>query len=336
MGWKALIPSFVAALSVASSAWAQTGDPQLKTDHPYSPGEGAMSTPARAVALALATPRGSLGSASNRDRMIRLFLWRAEHYAHLNSPQVYNLPGVAPNPAVENSTTPLMIDYDAMRGLFSYGFGVCGTNHAQMRAFTEEMGWTDRRRALAGDTGYEVFVDGAWRYFNTDQYTIHFQTNSPTAHFASLDDVINTNHHFAEWNPDVGLGYKLPQANTHGSYADFTGITGTVPNRSLQWRDYYANVWKPIAGGNYPMYGEGYTASPIAYRLRRGETFTRWLQPSGIVGDLGLAGLIWWGYNSASSGPYAEWSFVQNGPARDETAGGAEESRGQQRYGNGC
>jgi len=175
---------------------------------------------------------------------------------------------------------------------------------------------------------------------NTDQYTLHFLSNSGSDHFASVDQVITTNHHYAEWNPDLGMGYRLPQANTHGSYADFAGVTGTVPDRSLQWRSYYNDVWK-VSGGNIPMYGEGYTATPIVYRLRRGESFTRWLQPSGVVSDLGLAGLIWWGYNGGNAGsgdnaPYTEWSFVQNAPARDEVAGGTEESRGQQRYGNGC
>jgi hypothetical protein len=335
-GGTFLAAALIAVLGAAPVS-AQVGDPELKTDHPYYPGELGLSTPARAVSTALSRSRGTLGNSTNRDKMIRLFLWRGEHYGHLLSPAVYNLPGVQPDPAGDN---PLMTDYDGMRALFSYGWGVCGTNHAQMRPFTEAMGWTDRRRALPGDTGYEVYVDGGWRYYNTDQYTLHFLSNSSSAHFASLDEVISANHHYIEWNPDVGLGYFMPQANTHGNYQDFTGVTGTVANRSLQWRDYYQNIWKTIPGGNYSLYGEGYAATPIVYRLRKGESFTRWISPSGAVNDLGLAGLIWWGYNGGNmgagdNGPYVEWSFVQNAPSRDETAGGAEESRGQQRYGNG-
>ncbi len=326
---------FLAVLAAAGAlaAPAQAGDPQLKTDHPYYPGELGMSTPQRAVQTALSTPRGTLGSSTNRDKMIRLFLWRAETFAHLYSPAVYNLPGVQPNPQADN---PLMTDYDGMRGLFSYGFGLCGTNHGQMRIFAEALGWDSRRRALNGDTGHEVFVDGGWRYFNTDQYTLHFLSDSSAAHFASLDEVITTNHRYIEWNPDVGLGYQMPQANTHGGYQDFQGATRLVPNRSLQWRDYYLNVWNTTPANSYKMYGEGYTAIPIVYRLRKGESFTRWLQPDGVVADLGLSGRMWWGYNSSTGGPCAEWSFVQNAPARDEVPGGAEESRGQQRYGNGC
>jgi len=330
MGKTSAVSVFVLAFS--ASAWAQTGDPELKTDHPYFPGEAAMSTPTKAVAHALAIPRGSLGNSTNRDKLIRIFLWRGEHFAHQISPAVYNLPAVTPNPSADN---PLMTDYDAMRAMFSYGYGLCGTNHAQMRAFAEELGWTDRRRGLQGDTGYEIFVDGAWRYVNTDQYTLHFLSNSASDHFASLDQVVSTNHRYIEWNPDLGMGYRLPQANTHGSYLDFPGVTGTVANRSLQWRDYYNNVWNIAAASSIKMYGEGYTATPIAVRLRRGESFTRWLQPDGIVGDLALAGRIWWGYNAAG-GPAIPWSFVQNAPARDEIPGGAEESQGNQKYGNGC
>ena len=324
------------AVAAASPAFAQAGGPELRTDDTYFPGEGAMSTPARVIQRANAIPRGTLGSATQRDKFVRLFLWRSENFSHLTSPAVYNLPGTTPDPKSDNG---LMIDYDAMRSLFSYGWGLCGTNHGQMRVFADEAGWESRRRGLQGDTGYEIQVDGGWRYCNTDQYTIHFLSNSPSAHFASVDEVIGINHHYAEWNPDLGLGYRLPQANTHGSYADFAGVTGTVPNRSLQWRSYYNGVWAPP--NNYKLYGEGYTATPVVVRLRRGETFTRWLSPGGAVTELGLAGRIWWGYNGGDMGggdnsPYSQWSFVQNAPARDETPGGAEESRGEQRYGNGC
>ncbi|HYF00589.1 MAG TPA: hypothetical protein VEJ18_16835 [Planctomycetota bacterium] len=307
----------------------QAGDPQLRTDDPYYPGEGAMSTPARCLQAAWATPRGALGSATNREKMIRLFLWRAEHYFHLYSPAVYNMPGMTPKPTTDH---PLMIDYDAMRALFSYGWGLCGTNHGQMRVFTEAAGWTDRRRGLSGDTGYEIFVDGGWRYFNTDQYTLHFLANDPAAHFASVDQVLSTNHHYIEWNPDLGMGYRLPQANTHGNYQNFTGVTGVVANRSRQWRDYYQFVWANNPSNK--MYGEGYTATPIVVRLRRGESFTRWLAPTGAVSELGLAGPAWWGLDG--SAPHAEHSFVQNAPARDEIPGGAEESDGHSRYGNVC
>ncbi|HEX7896911.1 MAG TPA: DNRLRE domain-containing protein [Planctomycetota bacterium] len=309
----------------------QAGDPQLKTDHPHYPGEGAFSTPAKCLQAAWATPRGALGSGTPREKMIRLFLWRAETYAHLSSPAVYNLPGRTPKPTADD---PLMIDYDAMRGLFSYGWGLCGTNHGQMRVFAEAAGWTDRRRGLQGDTGYEVFVDGGWRYFNTDQYTLHFLSNDPAAHFASVDQVVSTNHRYIEWNPDLGLGYRLPQANTHGQYQDFAGVTGTVANRSQQWRGYYTGVWNILPAASTKMYGEGYTATPVAVRLKRGETFTRWMAPGGAQTELGLAGPAWWGHDGAA--PFAEHSFVQNAPARDEIPGGAEESDGNSRHGNVC
>ncbi len=321
-----------ALLALSLGLSAQVGDPQIGTDHPYFPGEKAMSTPARVRDFSNAVPRGTLTAANDREKLIRLFLWRAEHFSHALSPSIYNLPGVTPDPSADNG---LMIDYDAMRSLFSYGFGLCGTNHGQMRAFIEPFGWTDRRRGLQGDTGYEVYVDGAWRYVNTDQYTLHFLTNSPTAHFASLDEVVTTAHRYIEWNPDLGMGYRLPQANTHGSYANFSGATGTVANRSLQWRDYYQNVWNIAPASSIKMYGEGYTAAPVSLRLRRGESFTRWLSPDGVVNELGLAGRIWWGF-TGSGGPVVPWSFVQNAPARDETPGGAEESLSNQRHGNGC
>ncbi|HLH28352.1 MAG TPA: hypothetical protein VKW77_05520, partial [Acidimicrobiales bacterium] len=333
-------------VAAAAPAWAQAGGPELKTDDPYYPGEGALSTPSRVLAHALAVPRGPLGASTNREKMIRLFLWRAEHFAHNVSPEVYNLPGVDPAPSKDN---PLMTDYDAMRALFSYGWGVCGTNHAQMRVFADEAGWPCRRRGLQGDTGFEVQVDAnsppgatGWRYYNTDQYTLHFLANDPSAHFASLDEVVSTAHRYIEWNPDLGLGYRLPQANTHGNYQDFAGVTGTVADRSAQWRDYYQNVWAIAPANAVPLYGEGYTSTPVVVQLKRGETFTRWADPSGAVTDLALAGKLWWGYDAGGgdNSPFTPYSFVQNAPARDQVGpvGANPEASALvgQRYGNGC
>ncbi len=327
------------ALGWAAPAFAQAGGPELKTDDTFFPGEGAMSTPAKVIQHANAIPRGTVGTGTDREKFIRLFLWRAEHYTHLYSPAVYNLPGITPDPSADNG---LMTDYDAMRTLFSYGWGVCGTNHGQMRVFADQAGWESRRRGLNGDTGYEIKIDNAWRYCNTDQYTLHFLSNSPTSHFASVEDVINTNHHYAEWNPDPGLGYHLPQANTHGGYHNAIGVTGTVPYRSLQWQSYYDSVWKP--GSNWKMYGEGYTATPVVVRLRRGETFTRWLGPDGAKTELSLPGRAWWGYNGGDvfgggdQSPYSKYSFVHNAPARDQTSLNPPEESAKvgQRYGNGC
>jgi len=70
----------------SASALAQAGGPELRTDDPYYPGEGALSTTPRVLAHAWGVPRGSLGAGTNREKMIRLFLWRAEHFGHELSP----------------------------------------------------------------------------------------------------------------------------------------------------------------------------------------------------------------------------------------------------------
>jgi hypothetical protein len=351
--FSSLAVGLFAVLAGSAPAWAQAGGPELKTDDPYYPGEGALSTPPRVLSHAFSVPRGTMGASTNREKMIRLFLWRAEHYGHQVSPEVYNLPGTVANSTPDpSSDNPLLTDYDAMRAMFSYGFGVCGTNHAQMRVFTDEAGWPCRRRGLNGDTGFEVQVDAnvppgatGWRYYNTDQYTLHFLSNDPSAHFASVDEVITTAHRYIEWNPDLGFGYRLPQANTHGNYQDFAGVTGTVADRSLQWRDYYQNVWNLAPASAVPLYGEGYTSTPVVVHLKRGETFTRWANASGAVTDLGLAGKLWWGYNTGDAGagdnsPFVKYSFVQNAPARDQVgpAGANPEASALlgQSYGNGC
>ncbi|HTL53629.1 MAG TPA: DNRLRE domain-containing protein, partial [Planctomycetota bacterium] len=315
------------------------GDPEIKTDDTYFPGELALSTLPRIVAHAYSIPRGTVGSSTEHDKLIKLFLWRCEHFTHLESPELIENPNYTPDPAADNT---LITEYDTLRGMFSYAWGVCGTNHAQFRAICDEAGLGHRRRGLPGDTGQEVYENGGWRYVNTDQYTLHFLSNSLSADFASLDQVVNgaAQGHYIEWNPDLGGSYFMPQANTHGSYATFAGVTGNIPFRSLQWRSYYNGVWNasdPSWDPTFIMYAEGYACQPIVYRLKRGESFTRWLHSDGIVTDLGLAGKCWWGYNSGTA-PHAGWTFAQNAPARDQTSSGSEESSktGGMDYGNGC
>ncbi|MGH7142989.1 MAG: DNRLRE domain-containing protein [Planctomycetota bacterium] len=314
---------------------ASVGDPEIKTNDTYFPGELAMSTLPRILAHAYSITRGTVGSSTQHDKLIKLFLWRDEHYTHELSPCIYNNPTLTPSPSVDN---PLEIDYDTLRAMFSYSWGVCGTNHAQMRAIAEEAGFPHRRRGLAGDTGQELYETGGWRYVNTDQYTLHFLTNSESSDFASVDQVVSTNHRYIEWNPDLGGGYFMPQANTHGGYHTATGhVISSIPYRSSQWQDYYDNVWNILPANCDALYGEGYACTPIVYRLKRGETFTRWETPDGSVTDLGLSGRAWWGYDGGSS-PHSAYSFVQNAPARDQTTGGTEETTkgGGQDYGNGC
>ena len=69
------------SLVLSLLALVQVGDPQIGTDHPYFPGEKAMSTPARVRDFSNAVPRGSLTAANDREKLIRLFLWRAEHFS---------------------------------------------------------------------------------------------------------------------------------------------------------------------------------------------------------------------------------------------------------------
>ncbi|MGH7143061.1 MAG: hypothetical protein ACREJ2_02875 [Planctomycetota bacterium] len=295
-----------------------------------------MSTLPRILQFAYSIPRGSVGSTSEHDRIIKLFCWRDEHFSHMYCPELYEVPGRTPNPLGDDT---LISDYDSLREMFSFGWGLCGENHAQFRPIAEEAGFQHRRRNLSGDTGQELYENGHWAYVNTDQYTLHFLSNNSTADFASVDQVITAPDHYIEWNPDLGGGYFLPQANTHGNYATFTGhLIPSIPLRSLQWRGYYNTVWTGTIAGDYPMYAEGYYSTPIVYRLKRGETFTRWEKPGGIVSDLGLASRAWWGCNY-QAGPHVDWSFVQNAPCHDQTTNPPPETSNQTGgadWGNGC
>src|ERR1041385_7799082 len=89
------------------------GDPQIKTDDPYYPGELSCSTLSRLVNTALNTPgRPSTGDAT-KDQILKLWYWRLEHYFHIQSPEEYLVPGITPNPNA-GSDNSLLISYDCL------------------------------------------------------------------------------------------------------------------------------------------------------------------------------------------------------------------------------
>src|SRR5438045_1350751 len=106
---------------------------------------------------------------------------------HLMSPQEYVVPGVTPYPPNDNG---LMIDCDCLSKQFSFGWGVCGTNHGLMRPICDTAGLPSRRRGIVGDTAYEVFVNSRWVLTNTDSGSIISLNNTTGSAFAGVDDII--------------------------------------------------------------------------------------------------------------------------------------------------
>lgn len=286
---------FLVSISGLSPAIAEIGDPTILTDHPQYPGEGAFQTPEGCAQWA------TLEAKSDHDRALALFNWILTHQWHNASPQEWNLPGVIPGQRPDDTE---MVVYDANRGRFSYGYGLCGTVHAWNEVYWKALGLPARRRAFPGHTNSEVFVDNKWRAFDTDMAGLVFNRDGSVAGY---EDIAR----------DVSL-------------VDQT--TAPWPHYPFAWPEDFKVMqagWKQVAaGGNwYSMYASGYAAQPGVVHVRRGETFTRYFDPDTFGGP---SKRRFW--HRQPGGPNRLWTFANGGtPFHD---GAKSNCRGQTTYGN--
>lgn len=283
------------ALFWRGPAKAEVGDPTIETDHPQYPGEGVFQTTESCVRWA------TRGAKSDHEKALALFNWILTHQWHNASPQEWCAPGVSPG---ERPNDTDMMVYDANRGRFSYGYGLCGTVHAWNEVYWKALGMPARRRAFPGHTNSEVLVDGKWRAFDTDMAGIVFNRDGTVAGY---DDIIK----------DVTL-LDLPKT--------------PWPRYPFAWPSDFDTMragWKEVAaGGNwYSMYASGYEGQPAVVHLRTGETFTRYFDPDTFGGP---AKRRFW--HRQPGGPNRLWTFANGGtPFHD---GAKSNCRGQTTYGN--
>jgi hypothetical protein len=276
-------------------ASAEVGDPTLETNHPHYPGEGAFQTPESCIRFATRDARTS------HEQALALFNWILTHQWHLAAPQEWNRPGVVPG---ANPDDTEMVVYDANRGRFSYGYGLCGTVHAWNEVYWRALGFPARRRAFPGHTNSEVLVDGAWRAFDTDMAGVVFKLDGTVAGY---DDI-------------------------RGNLSLLDRNTAPWPKYPFAWPgDFKAmkDGWRKVSEGGhwYSMYGGGYAAHPAVVHLRRGETFTRHYGPDAFGGP---SKRRFW--HRQPGGPSRDWTFHNNGTPRHD--GAESNSRGRTTYGN--
>lgn len=290
---RLLIPA-ICLLSFAGVSFAEVGDVTLRTDHPDYPGEGALQTPLDCVRHA--TREGQ----SDHERALAVFHWLLTHQWHLMSPQEWCQPGRIPG---ADTADYEMVVYDANRGRFSYGYGLCGTVHAWNEVYWQAAGFRARRRAFPGHSNSEVFVDGRWRMYDTDMAGIVFNRDGTVAGY---DEIIRD----LSLLDDAGNQPKYPFAWP----SDFDGMKAG---------------WKEVARGGhwYKLYHGGYAAHPAIVHLRSGESFTRYAHPDGFGGPEKRR--FW---HQQPGGPSRLWTFANNGEPFHR--GPDSNSRGRTRYGN--
>ncbi len=140
----------------ASTARAEVGDPQIRTDHPWYPGELACSTFERLFATEATRYRQVVGvePRTEEQKALASWFWRNTHYYHAEDGR-QDLWGKGF--AHEANWTR-----EYWTGLFAFGFGLCGTTHAQWSAEMEQLLGHGRARNVSvdGHSSFEVFLTG--------------------------------------------------------------------------------------------------------------------------------------------------------------------------------
>jgi hypothetical protein len=281
--------------SLVGAAWAEVGDVTLSTDHQTYPGEGAFQSPEDCVAWVTKNAK------TDHDRALAIFEWLLTHQWHLHSPQEWCQ--VDRQPGTSSSDYEMVV-YDANRGRFSYGYGLCGTVHAWNEAYWRAAGYPARRRAFPGHSNSEVFVDGKWRMYDTDMAGVVLDVDGTVAGY---DEIA-------------------------GNLSLLDRDQGGLPRYPFAWPADFNTMkagWKQVAaGGNwYKLYHGGYAAQPGVVHLRRGESFTRYAHPDAFGGPDKRR--FW---HQQANGPNRLWTFANEGKPVHQ--GAQANCRGRTSYGN--
>lgn len=283
----AAVLAFAATSGVDTGvARAAVGDPQLKTDHPWYPGELACSTFDRLFATEAEAYTRATGRpvVSDEDKALASWFWRNTHYAHGEE-------GRQDSFAAGFDQAEWNRDY--WTGLFAHGFGLCGTTHAQWTAEMDALLGHCRGRVVgvSGHNSFEVFLTGG---------------AYGTGRWALLDHDLST----VVFAPDGSRLLSIPEVA-----ADLPRLTDPAykPDRQRGWRisalhEADAKVYDAFRSAEYLA---GYAGPPPMVHLRAGESLRRYFEPGlddgagGSGGKSGTAGgktFAFWGMNYRTAG----------------------------------
>ena len=295
------------------------GDPQLRTDHPWFPGELSCSTfdrlfETQAILYHKQTGRGVT---TDEDKAIASWYWRNLNYYHALCPRepFWN------DELTHDVESPREAVMDYWTGLFGYGFSLCYTTHQQYTAEMEKLLSRGRSRSVDvnGHTSFEVFLksasygsEGDWALLDHDISTIVFDDPVNYKRLINIADIA-----YSAEPPDLQpLSYTQQESLLDNR---------TAPNGNRGWfksglyfpsedlgegaeSDALSGVFTEILG-TAPL--SGYAGVPPMVSLKRDETMRRYLQP-GLGGET----YVYWGPN------YRELSHEDSpipGPNRDRT-----------------
>ena len=250
------------------------GDPQIRTDHPWYPGELACSTFERLRATQAEQYKRTTGIEPKSDQEMALasWFWRNTHYAH-GEEGTEDLWGTG-------FTKGDLRTREYWTGLFAHGFGLCGTTHSQWTAEMEYLLGHGRGRGVGveGHNSFEIFLKegaygaGKWALLDHDISTVVFDSEGKA--LLSIPEVKANVKQLTDrkFSPQKQNGWLVCglDAGDGGVYRQYTTA------------EYLA----------------GYAGPPPMVHLRRGETLRRYLQPGLEDGKT----FVFWGRNYNTKG----------------------------------
>jgi hypothetical protein len=298
-------------LLLAAAAQADVGDPQVKTDHPWYPGELSCSTFERLFATQAELYKRVTGRdvGTDEDKALASWLWRNVNYWH-GTEGVEDLWAKGFGKGGDSRTR------EYWKGLFADGYGLCGTTHSQWTAEMHQLLGPNRGRGVGveGHNSFEVFLtggaygDGKWVLLDHDISTVVFSEDG--SRLLSIPEVKANLAKLAD------RGYK--------------------PEKQRGWL--VAGLHKDDAKGVYSRwdvaeYFAGYAGPPPMVRLRKGETLRRYLQPGLEDGKT----FVFWGMNynmKGVPGPARHLTWVNHPEKMYKSVSGPPYIEGQARFAN--
>lgn len=305
-------PFIIAVLfaTFAVTVRAGVGDPQIRTDHPWYPGELACSSFDRLFETQAAIFERVTGQkpVTDEQKALASWLWRNTHYFH-GEEGTQDLWGKGFTQGGE------LRSREYWTGQFAHGFGLCGTTHSQWTAELDAMLGHTRSRGVGvrGHNSFEVFLtggeygDGKWALLDHDLSTLIFDDQGKR--LLSIEEVTQN------WKQLTDRGY-LP-SKQHG-----WPVCGLHPGDGAVFQS--CDVAEYLAG---------YAGPPPMVHLRRGETLRRYLEPGLEDGET----FVFWGRNSNTGdipGPERSLTWVNQPEKLFGGTGGVRHQPGQARYGN--
>jgi hypothetical protein len=268
------VHALVALCVSARFAIAGVGDPQIRTDHPWYPGELAFSDFKQLFVTEAEQYERTVGHAPRNDqeKALASWFWRNTHYAH-GEEGAEDLWGTG-------FTKGDLRTREYWTGLFAHGFGLCGTTHSQWTAEMEFLLGHGRGRGVGveGHNSFEVFLNGGaygagkWSLLDHDISTVVFDADGKM--LLSIPEVKGNVKQLTDrkFSPQKQNGWLVCglDAGDGGVYQKYTTA------------EYLA----------------GYSGPPPMVHLRRGETLRRYLQPGLEDGKT----FVFWGRNYNTKG----------------------------------